>query len=72
MTAISKLLGLLCFAGIVAYWYFLPYQSYLALMNAGNLIGPIVGSLIIFIVLTLVGIIVTIILALLAYEFITY
>lgn len=67
MTAISKLAGLLCFAGILAYWYFLPYQSYLTVMNAGNLLGPIVVGLTLFFLLTAVGIAVTVILAVLGF-----
>lgn len=62
MSGFSKLVGLLCFAGIVAYWFFLPYQSYLALNNAGNLLGPIVANLLMFGLLVLVGLGVTTIL----------
>jgi len=50
------LVGLLCFLGIVSYWYFLPYQFWLRLVGAGSLWGPILGNLIMFLITTLIGI----------------
>lgn len=59
MSAFSKLVGMLCFAGIVAYWYFLPYQSYLALNNARNILGPVAANLAVLIILAIVGVPIT-------------
>jgi hypothetical protein len=62
MSKLASFLGLMCFVGIVAYWYFLPLQSFLALINAGNLLGPLFGNGIAFVLLFLVGIPITVVL----------
>lgn len=54
-----KLCGLGCLLGIVAYWYFLPYQAYLGLVGAGSLLGPILANIVALVLLTLIGIPVT-------------
>lgn len=59
MNARGVLIGLLCFAGILAYWYFIPYQVFLGINNAGNLWGPIIANTFVFIISLIAGIILT-------------
>lgn len=59
MGAFIKLCGIGCLLGIVAYWFFLPYQAYLGLVGAGSLLGPIIANLAALVLLTIIGIPVT-------------
>jgi hypothetical protein len=56
------LVGLLCFLGIIAYWYFLPYRFWLGLISPSSTLGAILGNFLILIITMFVGILVTVVL----------
>jgi hypothetical protein len=62
MKVASIILSILCFLGIVAYWYFLPYHFYIGLIDASSSLGAILANLVLLIITVIVGIPITIIL----------
>jgi hypothetical protein len=56
---VIRLLGILCYLGIVAYWYFVPYQVYLGLINTTK-VWTGVGDTVILVVSIIIGIVITI------------
>jgi hypothetical protein len=58
----STIIAILCFLGIVAYWYFLPYQFYLGLISAGSSWGLIITDLVLLVTTIIIGIPITIVL----------
>lgn len=58
-----RLLALLPFAGIIAYWYFVPYQIWLSLNHITNVWFG-VGSIILLLITFLVGLAITFVLGL--------
>jgi hypothetical protein len=58
----SIIIAIMCFLGIIAYWYFLPYQFYLGLINAGSSWGLIIANLVLFVITIIIGLPITVIL----------
>ena len=67
---VAGILTFLCFSGIFLYWYFIPYQLWLALTAAGNNAGLIVAFVIALVVTGFVGLFLSIFLFALGIAFI--
>lgn len=67
----SHLFGVACIVGIILYWYFIPYQCFLALQSSNNLLGLVIANTLLVIATGIIGAVLTIVLGIIVLAILT-